>query len=157
VSDITAIPVPDGTFDVVLCTEVLEHVPEPIEALREFSRILKPGGRLLLTAPLGSGLHQLPYHYYGGYTPEWYKYVAQKFGLNIVELVPNGGFFKLLAQESARVAWTMQQHRHLHGANVEFIQHLFGEWIPRYLFALEEKCFIDQFTVGYHVEAIKPK
>lgn len=155
VSDITAIPVPDGSFDVVVCTEVLEHVPEPIEALREFARIVKPGGRILLTAPLGSGLHQLPYHYYGGYTPEWYKYVAQKFGLRIVELVPNGGFFKLLAQESARVAWTMQQHQHLHGENVAFIQHLFGEWIPRYLFALEEKCFIDQFTVGYHVEAIK--
>ena len=155
VSDITAIPVPDASFDVVVCTEVLEHVPEPIEALREFARIVKPGGRILLTAPLGSGLHQLPYHYYGGYTPEWYKYVAQKFGLNIVELVPNGGFFRLLAQESARVAWTMQQHRHLHGENVEFIQHLFGEWIPRYLFALEEQCFIDQFTVGYHVEAIK--
>ena len=97
------------------------------------------------------------FHYYGGYTPEWYKYVAQKFRLQILELVPNGGFFRLLAQESARVAWTMQQHRHLHGENVEFIQHLFGEWIPRYLFALEEKCFIDQFTVGYHVEIIKQK
>ena len=45
VSDITAIPVPDGAFDVVVCTEVLEHVPEPIEAIREFARIVKPGGR----------------------------------------------------------------------------------------------------------------
>jgi ubiquinone/menaquinone biosynthesis C-methylase UbiE len=42
-SDITEIPVPDGSFDVILCTEVLEHVPEPIRAIKEFSRILRGG------------------------------------------------------------------------------------------------------------------
>src|SRR5690348_7241307 len=73
VSDIAAIPVPDGSFDVVLCTEVLEHVAEPIRAVKELARILKPGGTLLLTAPLGSFLHQEPFHYYGGYTPHWYR------------------------------------------------------------------------------------
>ena len=154
-SDICAIPVPDNSFDVILCTEVLEHTPEPIEAMREMSRILRPGGRLFVTAPLGSGLHQLPYHYYGGYTPEWYKHFSSKFGLCVTEISPNGGFFKLLAQECARVVWTLPQHLQLHGNNVEFIRNLFGEWIPRYLFALEEKHFIDQFTVGYHVEAMK--
>ena len=73
VSDICAIPVPDASFDIALCTEVLEHVPDPIRAVREFGRILKPGGTLLLTAPLGSGLHQEPFHFYGGYTPHWYR------------------------------------------------------------------------------------
>src|SRR5262249_41023383 len=42
VSDITKIPVPDASFDVILCTEVLEHVPRPIDALREMARIAKP-------------------------------------------------------------------------------------------------------------------
>jgi len=155
VSDICKIPVPDNSFDVILCTEVLEHVAEPIEALREMLRIVRPGGRILITAPLGSGLHQLPYHFYGGFSPEWYRYFFDKFGCRVVEVTPNGGFFKLLAQECARVQWTLPQHQHLHGSNVEFIRHLFGEWLPRYLFSLEEECFIDQFTVGYHVEAIK--
>jgi len=155
VSDITSIPVADESFDVITCTEVLEHVAEPIEALREMARILRCGGRIFVTAPLGSGLHQLPYHYYGGFSPQWYRHFFPKFGLQLKEISPNGGFFKLLAQECARVQWTLPQHQHLHGNNIEFIRHLFGQWLPRYLFALEEECFIDQFTVGYHVEATK--
>ena len=154
-SEITKIPVPDQSFEVILCTEVLEHVPEPIAAIQEMLRILKPGGRLLLSAPLGSGLHQLPFHFYGGYTPEWYRYVAAKFGAQVNEITPNGGYFKLLAQECGRLAWTMDQHRALHGANAELIGSLFGEWLPRYLFGLEEKQRIDQFTVGYHVTMVK--
>jgi len=155
-SDIVSIPVPDESFDYILCTEVLEHVPEPIKAIEEMSRILKPGGKMILTAPLGSGLHQLPYHYYGGYTPEWYKLMAERYNLNLIEIVPNGGYFRLLAQESARLAWTWDQHKQFHGENGQLIHSLFGEWIPRYLFRLEENCFIDQFTVGYHVILQKP-
>jgi len=155
-SDITDIPVPDSTFDVILCTEVLEHVPEPFEAVKEMVRILKPGGRLLLTAPLGAGLHQMPFHYYGGFTSEWYKLAAEKYHLQIAEITPNGGFFKLLAQECARVAWTFDRHKHLHGENAQEILHLFNELLPRYLFDLDEKCFMDQFTVGYNVEMVKP-
>lgn len=44
ISDITAIPEPDGSFDAVMCIEVFEHLPEPIKAIKEFSRLLKGGG-----------------------------------------------------------------------------------------------------------------
>lgn len=54
--DIADIPVPDEFFDVILCTEVFEHVPEPIKVIKEFSRILR-WGMLLLSAPLGCGIH----------------------------------------------------------------------------------------------------
>jgi FkbM family methyltransferase len=155
VSGIAQIPLPDAAVDVVLCTEVLEHVPEPIAALEEMARLLKPGGRLLLTAPLGSGLHQLPYHFYGGFTPEWYKHFAPKFGLRVVEITPNGGFLKLLAQECARFSWTFEEHRYCHGSNAEELRKLFGELLPRYLFGLDQRHFNPQFTVGYHVELVK--
>lgn len=45
------LPIADGVFDVVLCTQVLEYVPSPISAVAEFYRVLKPGGLLLVSAP----------------------------------------------------------------------------------------------------------
>src|SRR5436305_1170446 len=48
VSDICAIPKPDGVFDAIMCVEVLEHLPEPVAALREFARLLRTGGELIL-------------------------------------------------------------------------------------------------------------
>ena len=46
---IDAIPVEDASFDVVLCLQVLEHVPAPAAAVRELRRVVKPGGRVLLS------------------------------------------------------------------------------------------------------------
>jgi SAM-dependent methyltransferase len=54
---IDAIPVADGSFDVVLCLQVLEHVPDPAAAIRELRRAVRPGGRVLLTT---HGVY--PYH-----------------------------------------------------------------------------------------------
>lgn len=44
-----SVPLPDGTFDSVLSTQVLEHVPDPHRYLREAWRVLRPGGRMLVT------------------------------------------------------------------------------------------------------------
>jgi SAM-dependent methyltransferase len=155
VSDVTAIPVPDSSFDAILCTEVLEHVPEPIAAVAEMARILKPGGTMLLTAPLASGLHQEPYHFYGGYTPHWYRMVAERFGLAVEEISANGGTFRHIAQECARVAWTMERHAHLHGDLAPAVGHLFGELLPRFLTSLDDRLGDAQFTVAYHVRLRK--
>lgn len=94
-SDITSMPVPDESFDVILCSEVLEHVPEPIRAVQEFGRILRSGGKLLLSTPLGSLLHQQPYHFYGGYTPHWYRRFLPEARLAIESIERNMGFFSL--------------------------------------------------------------
>ena len=47
---------PEGHFDVVVASEVLEHVPDPGEMLREILRVLRPGGLLWATTPNGRGL-----------------------------------------------------------------------------------------------------
>jgi ubiquinone biosynthesis O-methyltransferase len=51
VGSVMVLPFPDATFDVVLSTEVIEHVPDPALAVKEFARVLKPGGHLVLSTP----------------------------------------------------------------------------------------------------------
>jgi SAM-dependent methyltransferase len=60
--------VPDGSIDVALCTEVLEHVAEPARLLAQTFRCLRPGGRLVLTIPFAARWHFIPYDYWR-YTP----------------------------------------------------------------------------------------
>ncbi len=103
VSDIIAIPEPDASFDVILCSEVLEHVPEPTLALDEFTRLLKPGGILLLTAPFSSNVHMAPYHYCSGFSKYWYEHHLVERGFQIDSLIPNGDWYSLLLQEISRL------------------------------------------------------
>jgi SAM-dependent methyltransferase len=91
VCDITAIPLPSQSLDVILCTEVIEHVLDPMAVVKEFGRLLKPGGRLFMTAPLLSSLHMDPYHFYGGFTPYWYRHWLPHYGFTVDEITPVGG------------------------------------------------------------------
>ncbi|MDA1273225.1 MAG: class I SAM-dependent methyltransferase [Verrucomicrobia bacterium] len=91
VCEITAIPLPDQSLDAILCTEVFEHVVNPMAVLTEFHRLLKPGGRLLLTAPFISHLHMEPFHYYSGFMPYWYQFWLPKRGFRIESTSAVGG------------------------------------------------------------------
>lgn len=103
VCDITAIPEPDASFDAVLCTEVLEHLPDPLAALRELARLVRPGGVLILTAPFCSLTHYAPYHHATGFNRYYYEQHLPALGFEIAALEANGNFFEYLAQELRRV------------------------------------------------------
>ena len=47
--DVQQLRFEDNAFDIVLCQQVLEHVPDPVKAIKEIYRILKPGGKLIIT------------------------------------------------------------------------------------------------------------
>jgi SAM-dependent methyltransferase len=63
-ADAYHLPFRDEAFDVVLCAEVLEHMHSPALALREFRRVLRSGGKLLLTTPFAFPIHYGPADYY---------------------------------------------------------------------------------------------
>jgi SAM-dependent methyltransferase len=62
--DLKAIPVEDGRYDAVVMTQVLEHLPQPSKVLAELYRVLKPGGRILVTAPLWYPEHEKPFDFF---------------------------------------------------------------------------------------------
>ncbi len=103
VSDILDIPEPDASFDAVLCTEVLEHLPDPVRALDEMARLLRPGGMFIITAPFWSLTHFAPYHYATGFNRYFYEFHLGRLGFDIVEMIPNGNFFECVGQELRRV------------------------------------------------------
>ena len=103
VCDISNIPEPNCCFDIILCSEVFEHLPDPLKALDEFSRLLKPGGHLIVTAPFSSLVHFAPYHFATGFSRYWYEHHLPLRGFQIDELTANGDWFSLLRQELMRL------------------------------------------------------
>ncbi len=110
VCDIIDMPLENESVDVVLCSEVFEHLKNPILAIKEFDRILKPDGKLILTAPVCCLSHMAPYFYYNGFSEYWYREHLKDFGFEIEEFVSNGNFFKYLCQELFRVDSMAKQY-----------------------------------------------
>lgn len=86
-------------FDVILCTEVLEHVPDAVRVIEKLVRLLAPGGEIIVTAPFASMTHFAPYHYATGFSSYFYKYHFDRLQCDIIECAPNGGFFEFGVQQ----------------------------------------------------------
>ncbi|MFA6525930.1 MAG: class I SAM-dependent methyltransferase [Candidatus Buchananbacteria bacterium] len=83
VGDAHQLPFEDGKFDIILCTEILEHLHSPQIAIKEMERVLKPGGLLLLTTRFVFPLHDVPNDYYR-YTKYGLRFLL-KDGWDILE------------------------------------------------------------------------
>jgi len=151
VSDITEIPAPDESFDAILCSEVLEHVPEPTHALDEFARLLKPGGTLILTAPFGSNVHMAPYHYCSGFSKYWYEHHLALRGFQVRELVANGDWYALLHQEIMRLGGLERQR----GNWAWPLAYLYSAIGIAYYTLRANKTAIDLACYGWHCVAVK--
>lgn len=103
VCDILEIPEPESSFDVILCSEVFEHLPDALKAMDEFFRLLKPAGKLIITAPFSSLVHFAPFHYATGFSKYWYEYHLPLRNFEIKELTPNGDWFSYVRQEIFRL------------------------------------------------------
>ncbi len=77
-------PFEDSSFDSALCNQVLEHVFNPEEFVAEIHRVLKPGGKLLLTVPFVWDEHEQPFDY-ARYSSFGLKSLFEKHGFRIVE------------------------------------------------------------------------
>jgi len=97
VGSATNIPLGDATFDTVVCTEVLEHVPDPLKALREMYRVLKPGGYLILSTPMYWPRHEVPYDYFR-YPYDGLLHLVKESGFELKELFNRGRSYAFIGQ-----------------------------------------------------------
>lgn len=98
VCDLAAIPVESGRFDAVMFNQVMEHLSDPSAVLAELLRVLKPGGRMICTAPLFYEEHEKPYDYYR-YTQFGWQYLMKKAGFEIVRIDWMEGYFGTVAYQ----------------------------------------------------------
>ena len=94
-------PVDNATADLVLCTETLEHVPDPSIFLSEAARVTKAGGTLLLTVPFAARWHFIPYDYWR-FTPSSLRDLLEKHAFTDVAVYARGNHitvacYKLMA------------------------------------------------------------
>jgi len=145
VGDIWNINERPETFDAILCTEVFEHIPFPTETIKEFSRLTKPGGKLILTLPSNCLRHMDPYFFYSGFTNRYLEKFLTEAGFRIDRMEPVGDYYSWLAVELAR---TMKTHSIIAIACLA----------PALLwYMLKKKTFESTNTLcmGYHVVATK--
>ncbi len=92
------LPFGDGEFDTVLCNQVAEHVPDPEALFRELGRVLRAGGRLIVTAPFSFRIHSEPddFHRFTRYALARY---AEVHGFEVDLLTPRGGFWTVIGQK----------------------------------------------------------
>lgn len=95
------LPFDDASFDSVVCTQVLEHVPEPQLVVSEMYRILKHGGIVLATIPQTTPLHEEPHDYYR-YTRYGIEHLFTHAGFEISHIDQEAGYHALLAQMHIR-------------------------------------------------------
>ena len=95
------LPFDDARFDTIVLSDVLEHMPEPALVWREITRVLKPGGKVVMNVPFYYSVHAHPHDYY-----RYTNFALERFvkinGLTLVCVLPVGGLAEILADLVAK-------------------------------------------------------
>lgn len=95
------LPFADGSFDVVVLSDVLEHIAEPGELISEIARVLIVGGNLLMSVPFLYWIHEAPHDYFR-YTEFALRRLLERAGLRVISVESLGGLPEVLADLTAK-------------------------------------------------------
>lgn len=100
VADAHNLPFDDDSFEVVVCSEMLEHADNPQKVISEIRRVLKPEGRVVLTTRFAFPIHDAPNDYWR-FTPYGLRKLFSEF--EIIEVATDGGPFRAIAIQVQRI------------------------------------------------------
>lgn len=89
-------PFPDGSFDIVISTQVLEHVPDPLAVLKEMARVCEQGGEVVISLPFVYQEHEEPFDYFR-FTRFGVAKLLEKAGLKVETMKRDSGTLETLA------------------------------------------------------------
>ncbi len=135
------LPFEKNSFDTVVSTEVLEHVPDPLRAMREMQRVLRPGGYLVLSTPMYWPRHEVPYDFFR-YPYDGILYLVKESGFELTKLYNRGRSYALLGQ-------VLQQIHPISARPLSRLINGFFLWCDRHLRH-------DVVTMGWTLAARKP-
>ena len=96
------LPFADGAFDTIILSDVLEHVPDPALVWREMTRVLAPGGHIVVNVPFFYWLHAHPHDFY-----RYTRFALERFvainGLQLLHLHALGGVAEVWADLNAKL------------------------------------------------------
>lgn len=142
------LPFDSSCFDAIISTQVIEHVPDPAKMISEMSRVLRPGGKLVITAPQYWRLHEKPHDFFR-FTRYGLQELIRRAGLQPNEVTAQGGVWRLVGQAVNSALWSR------FGSNVP----THGIFLAINLVALcMERLWLDSDdTLNYVAKASKPR
>ncbi len=155
------VPVVSNHFEWVLCSEVLEHVDEPLRVVAEIFRVLRPGGNVVITVPFLFRLHEDPVDI-GRYTNWYWRRQLEKIGFHKITIEKQGLFWSVM------VDMLREWFRYLvvsERLKTRLAMSVFSRLIRRFrkaatLFdarpAYQEHDFFGRYTSGFGIVATKP-
>jgi SAM-dependent methyltransferase len=150
-----SIPVEDASFDVVLCLQVLEHVPDPAAAVRELRRAVRPGGRVLAST---HGVY--PFHPNPDDLWRWTQHGLERLFLTNAEWTsvtvrPGAGTAATLAMINGHLIYLLAKPLHVRPLAVPFVAlgNVVGEALDTAIPPLRST-IPGTLHANYHVEAV---
>ncbi len=122
------LPFQDNVFDSVFCSQVLEHVPSPEQALQEFHRCLKPGGSLVISVPHLAYLHNEPHDYFR-YTKHGLRVMLERNGFDVIDIHPAGGLLSFLGHIPSVIAKALFARVPVVGSVVMFLNRYYSQFV----------------------------
>ena len=147
-----SIPLRARSVDHILCLVVLEHTRDPRCVLAEFSRVLKPGGTLVMIVPFLWEEHQPPHDYFR-FTRYGIRALLEPLPFRVTLLRPMGGFFLLCARRCVNLLGFFQ--RGWRWLFFVLLAPFFGFIFPIALYFLDRLDRKNEFTLGFQVRAAR--